>query len=420
MKTRGYSKAPYKLGSFYRDYFKDLEQKLGKEITVVWGGCQSKYRDRDDEGIILFDYGTPAAQAEGGLTVRINQDHRVPDTTILLDTGGLQKLKRSKRYETLTETSPEGTLFHVANYEKDTVWLLIPLATYSTRDALDAHVKKVLESCVDYKALGVKQAAKSRAVNDGLRRIIKTRITRELEDAKLTVTTSEERLRRIEREAATAEQGRLEAQQRIEELKARSELSDEQLNQQTKLLKDHKYLDYIQMERADSYTMDMYLHPLYLHSADHKERTYLGRIKLRLNLRENIIAVHNLDNARNGHSHPHCNGTNPCWGNMSASIGRMMGAHNLAAILDTLVSYLENYNITDQQAVVYAREWWSNQEIEYLNPHTKKYESLEEKNAREKKEREEAKKHQEKERIDPLADSPARQPQRGERIVLNG
>lgn len=87
-----------------------------------------------------------------------------------------------------------------------------------------------------------------------------------------------------------------------------------------------------------------------LHVQEGKETYLLGKFLITIKFKENAIHIKNLTNEVEGYQAPHIHDeSNICWGNISTSIGKLLGKREYAGVLAVVLTYLQSYNDKDKR-----------------------------------------------------------------------
>lgn len=366
-----YAGAPYKVDKTIRDYIDELEGQLKESqgisgIEVRWAAGQRVDRPEDltaetEKKVVLFDYGTT------------NTVTRPRNRYELYRPGNTSFITFEKMPYALE--APAGAIcatFNRANIAEIsylTGWFLIPLCNLSRKTDAEAMLKVVVEHSIffDIEQFKTAEEKKQKAVRNNFLKHMKKATERDKVTAEAQLTSINQQL------SVNQSQGiELLRQQRRagEQIKFAEQAAESDLSQFTKAideLLENKHFDRIGYNEKSS-ELELYTELLYLYSPNRQERAPLGRFLIRISTTNWSIRFINTTNARAGKQHPHVeNDGSPCLGSLSTEIQRLAASMDLVPLAETLIVYLETYNVEDSNAR-YASYWLkkTDPDVQYL------------------------------------------------------
>lgn len=89
--------------------------------------------------------------------------------------------------------------------------------------------------------------------------------------------------------------------------------------------------------------LEVYTDTIYI--AHGRVKYNIGAFKIMIDFQRGYVKFENLTNPNLGVSeHPHISGGNPCFGNISEAVARMMGSEQLEMLVTVLIQFLESYD----------------------------------------------------------------------------
>lgn len=172
-----------------------------------------------------------------------------------------------------------------------------------------------------------------------------------------------ERIQILENDVRSYEQTIRNSLVELQELGHAQDIIDEKMN----LANGHwghqwqKIVDMERVERVDfsgQNVLEVITKPINMTHPTTSEEVYLGIMRFVIKLDTNSIEIHNTDNARRDRAHPHVQNGTPCFGQSQTVISTMITEGQIAALINFLFKFCEQFNPTDDWGRYAA--WWYN------------------------------------------------------------
>lgn len=348
------------LSDAVKEFFQELEDSIGKPVTIRWMNGRAQPLRDDTEGLIIYDF---SCQREGTAPQ--------PLDTIFYGTGSPRKtvsLEVFPYYLPIQEggenvVKTEGDRSMIGTYAKDAVWISFPLSNIKDKDHLKHILNGVCENASNVEFWIEREEAERQKVREHFIQHMRTALDREIEQEEQNVRTIESQLTQLNQQYIEYYRNMVAAGKKLAYAKGQKKDDHDKMDAQLQELYRNHWVEKIEWNSREN-CLEIYTKLIYLHSPDRTERTPLGAMVVQF-MQNGAVRVKNLTNMRGSSHHPHIEGGgNPCWGGAQHSVGKLSASGELVGLFEVTMNYIQTYNPEDSLANQ-APLWFTENETEY-------------------------------------------------------